>query len=110
MTKAEMRCDDMETFIDLAVDGLLPDEAKQRLERHLLRCGRCAHRFKALEAVRAMVRQAVPRAEPSPAYVERAQARLQAQFEALFPKTEPPSPTQRQLPFLQGDTNTDSEY
>ncbi|CCW36105.1 Putative zinc-finger [Chthonomonas calidirosea] len=105
-----MRCDDVETFIDLAVDGVLPDEAKQRLERHLLRCGRCAHRLKALEVARTMVWQAVPKAEPSPAYLERAQARLQAHFESLFPKTEPPSPTQRLLPFLQDDTTNKSSH
>lgn len=71
-----MRCDELRGLIDLYLDGELPEETAQKLDRHLLRCPACAYEIRALEQTRAMLREAIPPAETSPGFRERAAARL----------------------------------
>jgi anti-sigma factor RsiW len=78
-----MRCDELTALIDLYVAGDLPDELSQRVERHLLRCARCAHEVRSLEQTQALLRDAVPCAGTSPQFRERAMARL---HDALAPE------------------------
>lgn len=86
-------------LVGFALDGELSEEAKQRLERHCLRCAQCAHKMRALEKTRSMLREAVPPVELSAAFLERVQARLHAHFESQLLLQETPSPVQWALPF-----------
>lgn len=71
-----MRCDEGRALLDLFLDGELPEEITTRIDRHLLRCSECAGAIRSLEQTRALLREAVEPAEPSPAFRERTLARL----------------------------------
>jgi anti-sigma factor RsiW len=71
-----MRCEEAEALLDLHLDNELPQELAVKVDRHLLRCARCAGDLRSLEQTRELLREAVPPAEPSPGYRERASARL----------------------------------
>jgi anti-sigma factor RsiW len=71
-----MRCDAVRGLLDLYMDSDLPEEAVQQVERHLLKCPACAFEVRTLEQTRAMLRAAVTPVEASPAFRERAVARL----------------------------------
>ena len=81
-----MRCDDLRPLLDMYLDGELPDETVRKLDRHLLRCPSCAYEVRTLEQTQAMLREAVPVADPSPAFRERTAARL---LDALAPMLQP---------------------
>jgi anti-sigma factor RsiW len=95
-----MRCDELKGLLDLYLDDELPEEQSRKIERHLLRCPACGGELRALEQTRAMMREAIARAEPSPAFRERASARLLAAFSThLRPAQEMESARQWSLPF-----------
>ncbi len=71
-----MRCDEIHELIGLFVDGGLPEETMHRLERHLLRCPACSYEVRTMEQTRALVQKAIPVSQLSPAYREKAAARL----------------------------------
>src|SRR5438045_1716947 len=71
-----MRCDEAEALLDIHLDGELPQEMADKLDRHLLRCALCAGQLRSLEQTRTLLRITLQPAEPSPAYRERALARL----------------------------------
>jgi anti-sigma factor RsiW len=81
-----MRCDEMQTLLDLHIDGELPEELARKIERHLLRCPACAYEARTLEQTRALLREGMASAEPSPAFRERTSARL---LDALAPYLRP---------------------
>ena len=54
-----MKCEEAQLLLDLHLDGNLPQELVDRLERHLIRCSRCAGELRALEQARALLREAV---------------------------------------------------
>jgi anti-sigma factor RsiW len=95
-----MRCDEIQELIGHYVDGDLPEETMKRLDRHLLRCPACAYEARAMEQTRTLLQDAIPPAELSPAFREKAAARL---LDALAPhlRSEPETETARQwrLPF-----------
>ena len=62
-----MNCKDLNELADLYADGELPEEARARVERHLIQCPQCAYRVRSIEQTRALLRQAFPPIEPSPA-------------------------------------------
>ena len=96
-----MRCEELHGLLDLHLDGELPEETVRRLDRHLLRCPACAYEARALEQTRAMLREAVPPIEASPAFRERTAARL---LDTLAPRRRSAPPMeaahQWELPFL----------
>ena len=71
-----MRCEELRGLLDLHLDGELPEDLNRKVERHLLRCQPCAHEAHALSQTRGMLREAIAPAEASPAFRERASARL----------------------------------
>lgn len=75
-----MRCEETKSLLYLHLDGDLPQELTVKLDRHLLRCPQCSGELRSLEQTRALLREAVPLATPSPGFCERAVARLQAQL------------------------------
>lgn len=96
-----MRCEELQSLLDLHLDGELPEEMARKIERHLLRCPACAYEARTLEQTRALLREAVPPAVPSPAFRERASARLlDALANHLRPEAESISGRQWTLPLL----------
>ena len=71
-----MKCEETKSLLDLHLDGDLPLELADKLDRHLLRCPQCAGELRSLEQTKRLLRAAVAPAEPSPAFRERAAARL----------------------------------
>ena len=95
-----MRCEEAQPLLDLHFDGGLPQELAVKLERHLLRCAQCAGDLRSLELTRSLLREAEEPAEPSPAFRERAAARLHDQLAAhLRPVSGPDAGRQWVLPF-----------
>ncbi len=96
-----MRCDELLGLLDLYLDGELQEEMARRVDRHLLRCPACAYEARTLEQTRAMLREAIPPAETSPGFRERAAARLLDAFaDRLRPAQEVEGTPQWPLPFL----------
>jgi anti-sigma factor RsiW len=71
-----MRCEELSGLLDLYLDDELPEETQRKLDRHLLRCPKCAYEARTLEQTRAMLREAHPKEESSPGFRERTNARL----------------------------------
>jgi anti-sigma factor RsiW len=95
-----MRCEELRGLLDLYLDAELPEAMAQKVERHLMRCPACAYEVKTLEQTRAMLREAVPPAETSPGFRERASARLlDALSTHLRPAHENETGRQWSLPF-----------
>jgi anti-sigma factor RsiW len=97
-----MRCDELRGLLDLYLDSELPEEMASKVDRHLLRCPTCAYEARTLEQTRTMLRAAVPPAETSPGFRERAAARLlDALSTHLRPAPEKETGRQWALPFTQ---------
>ena len=90
----------MVDLIDPYLDGALAEEARARVERHLLRCGECAFEVRSLEQTRSHLRNALPSAASSPAFREKMVARLTDQFADVLRPSEPAVESQWPLPFL----------
>lgn len=95
-----MRCEDAALLLDECLEGLLSEELRTRVERHLLRCSACASELKGLEQTRTLLRDALPRREASPAFRERAAARLEDALQDVLCREPGPAETQWELPFL----------
>lgn len=94
-----MRCDEIQELIGAYVDGELPQETAVRMERHLLRCAACSYEARTMEQTRALLQEAIPASELSPAYREKAAARLLDMLAPhLRPEPEPASARQWLLP------------
>lgn len=93
-----MNCVEAQALLDLHMDGELSEETRTRMERHLLHCADCAFQARALEQSRALLREAYPRAESSPAFREKMTARLQDAFADLLRPEPEPAANQRVLP------------
>lgn len=94
-----MRCEEIRTLLDAHLDNELAEELNRRLERHLLRCPTCSYEARTLEQTRAMLREAVPPAVPSPGFRERAVARLFDGLPELHPASSGEAARQWSLPF-----------
>lgn len=94
-----MRCEDLNALLDLHLDGELPEELARKLDRHLLRCPACAYEARTLEQTRTMLREAVPPAETTPGYRERATARLLDALAGHLRSVSPADDRQWSLPF-----------
>jgi anti-sigma factor RsiW len=95
-----MRCDELQGLFDLYLDADLSEETAQKLTRHLMRCAACAYEMRTLEQTRAMVRDAIPQAEATPGFRERAAAHLLDAFaDRLQPRSAPEESLQWALPF-----------
>ena len=99
-----MRCNEMRGLFHLYLDGELPEEQTQMIDRHVLRCQPCGGELRSLEQTRALLRESLAQEEPSPSYRERASARLLAAF-SLHLRPEPAQDTSRQwtLPFQKNE-------
>ena len=95
-----IRCEEMMSLMDLYLEGELSEDLAGQADRHLLRCLACGGEARALEQTRALLSGAFPIETPSPAYLERASARL---LDLLSPHLRPaPSSVdsrQWELPF-----------
>ncbi len=99
-----MRCEEARTLLDLYLDGELPQELADRLDRHLLRCAGCAGEIRTLEQTLTLLRGAVESAEATPGFRERAAARLQDRLAShLRPSARPAPGRQWALPFPRQD-------
>lgn len=95
-----MRCDEIRSLLDLYLDRELPEEMEGRIARHLLRCPGCAYEAHTLTQTWRMLQEAIPAAETSPAFRERAAARLADRLSGhLRPVREPETGRQWILPF-----------
>jgi len=100
-----MKCEEAGALLDLHLEGELPQELADRLDRHLLRCAQCAGELRSLEQTRSLLRKALDPAEPSPAYRERALARLTDRLAPhLRPAADQDVGRQWSLPFLTTDS------
>jgi anti-sigma factor RsiW len=100
-----MRCEEMRSLLDLYLDGELPEEAARKLDRHLLRCPACTYEVRTLEQTRAMLREAIEPARPTPGFRERTLARLLDTFEpSLQMRPHPQVGRQWSLELLQEDS------
>jgi len=94
-----MRCPEIRDLLDPFLDDELAEETRTRVERHLLRCSECGFQVRTLEQTRALLRDAYPPVESSPAFREKMAARLDHAFrDILRPETNAP-PNQRALSF-----------
>jgi hypothetical protein len=75
-----MKCEEAEALLDLHLGHELPQELSDKLDRHLLRCARCAGEMRSLEQVCDLLHNTFEPAQPSPSYRERALARLNDQL------------------------------
>ena len=71
-----MRCEEMMSLMDLYLEGELSEDLAGQADRHLLRCLACGGEARALEQTRALLASTFDVEAPSPAYLERASARL----------------------------------
>jgi anti-sigma factor RsiW len=95
-----MDCRAIAELMDLYVDGALAEEQCAAVERHLMRCERCAFEVRALEQTRSHLRDAMPSVESNPAFREKMIARLNHEFADVL-RQEPVVPeSQWALPFL----------
>lgn len=94
-----MRCEEIKTLLDAHLDNELAEELNRRVERHLLRCPACSYEARTLEQTRALLREAVPPAVPSPGFRERALARLLDALPELHPTSAADRTHQWSLPF-----------
>ena len=83
-----MNCKEITDLLDLYSDGELSEEARARVDRHLIRCAECAYRIRSIDQTRALLREAYPREESAPGFRERLEARLESEL-ADHLKTEP---------------------
>ncbi len=94
-----MRCDEIQELIGAYVDAGLPEDTTHRIERHLLRCPACSYEARTMEQTRTLLQEAIPASELSPAYREKAAARLLDLLAPhLRPAPEPASARQWLLP------------
>ncbi|HDN80426.1 MAG TPA: hypothetical protein ENG33_08190 [Chloroflexi bacterium] len=69
-------CDYVTEIMPIALDGLLNDEDKARLNAHIVVCDRCRALWEAMREVSALLAQA-PMSTPSPEFTGRVMARLE---------------------------------
>ena len=99
-----MRCEETKSLLDLHLHGDLPQDLGVKVERHLLRCPQCAGDLRSLEQTRALLREFVAPVEPSPAFRERAAARLHTQLaQHLRPAADREEGRQWILPFSRNE-------
>ena len=93
-----MKCDIVIGLADQYMDDELTEEMRAQVARHLLHCAACAHQIHSLEQTRGFLREAYPTAESSPAFRERAVARLRDSFADSLARDVAPA-NQWSLPF-----------
>ena len=95
-----MNCKEITDLLDLYADSELSQEARARVDRHLMTCPACAYRANSIEQVKTHLRQAYPREESAPSFRERAEARLESEFADILKLEPTESPAQWPLPNL----------
>jgi anti-sigma factor RsiW len=73
-----MKCKEIDDLLDLYADRELSEEARARVDRHLMSCAACAYRIRSIEQTRSLLRNAYPAEESAPAFRERMEARLES--------------------------------
>ncbi len=104
-----MRCDDVGLLLNSYIDGELTEELETVVSRHLLRCQPCAHEAHALNHARSMLREAVDRAEPTQAFVDRTAARLNDRLASHMRPARQSGGRQWTLPFTREDSATGTD-
>ena len=94
-----MTCGEIKDLLDLYLDNELSEEARTRLERHLLKCPGCAFELRSLEQTRALLLESFPPGEASPSFQERMSARLQDAFSDVLRPEPVVDALQCELPF-----------
>lgn len=94
-----MTCDQARELIGPYVDDDLPGEARQRLEKHLMRCQACAYEAQSLTITRARLREGRGEVVASDSFRARVLASLRADnLHVAAPEPELNEPTQYRLP------------
>jgi anti-sigma factor RsiW len=104
-----MRCEDVGMLLNQYIDAELTDDLENVVSRHLLRCQTCAHEAHGLEQSRALLRAAVDKAEPTPAFVDRTASRLREKLAGHIRPVHQTVGRQWTLPFPVEDKATGTE-
>jgi len=95
-----MNCKEIADLLDLYADSELSEEARARVDRHLMRCPECAYRVRSLEQTRSLLSEAYPKHESAPTFRERMEARLESELADVLKPEPVESATQWSLPNL----------
>lgn len=95
-----MNCKEISDLLDLYADSELSQEARARIDRHLIQCATCAYRVRSIEQTRALLRDALPREDSAPGFRERMEARLESELADLLKPEPTESTAQWSLPNL----------
>ena len=96
-----MNCKETNDLLDLYADGELSEEARARVDRHLMACASCTYRTRSIEQTRSHLRQAYPREESAPSFRERLEARLESELADHLKPQPAESASQWALPNLE---------
>lgn len=96
-----MRCSEISALIDLMVEGNLPEDLLLRVQKHLMRCSRCAHDAYSLQHARNILRQAFPNTEAPGPFRERIVAKLHEALAEQFSVTARELEEQLPLPTME---------
>jgi anti-sigma factor RsiW len=92
-------CEQCAELIGSYVDSELPDEARRRVENHLLLCRDCAWEAQTLRITRERLRDGIGEVVASDAFRARALSHLRQGNPHIVPAPNEPDPAQYQLPF-----------
>jgi len=95
-----MNCKEIADLLELYADAELSEEARARVDRHLMRCAECAYLVRSIEQTRSLLRDAYPRDESAPGFRERMEARLESELADVLKPEPAESATQWSLPNL----------
>ena len=95
-----MNCKEIADLLDLYADSELSEEARTRVDRHLMRCSDCAYRVRSIEQTRSLLRDAYPPEKSAPGYRERMEARLESELADVLKPEPSESASQWSLPNL----------
>jgi len=97
-----MTCDEVGELSAPYIDGELTEEARGRVERHLITCEKCSYELRSQEQVKSWTRAAFLDRVPAPDFREKAAARLHHAFADILIDREPAPDTQWALPLFRG--------
>lgn len=93
-------CKEMAALLQLHVDGALTEELQAQIDRHLIQCRECSFNLRSIEQTTNLLKEAFPPESSSPAYRERALAKLQEGLSDILTPPLPAEHNQWALPFL----------
>ncbi len=85
-----MTCQDTQTLAANYLDGELPEEMSERIQRHLLRCAPCRNEAESLRVAVQVLQSAHRSVQPDPEYVASALLTLRRELDCVTRLPEPP--------------------